>query len=52
MALSLSRFCQASRTQIIGPIASEKPATLLKVAFDELITGRPAGLVDVCLVAA
>jgi hypothetical protein len=36
----------------MGAIAGEKPAALLEVAFDELITGRPAGLVGVCLVAA
>jgi hypothetical protein len=47
--LSLPRFCQASWTQIIGPIASEKPAAVLEVTFDELITGMLAGLVAVCL---
>jgi hypothetical protein len=49
MALSLLGFCQASWTQIISPLASEKPATVLEVAFDELITGRLASLVAVCL---
>jgi hypothetical protein len=51
MALSLSGFCQASWTKIIGPIASEKPAAVLEVAFDELITGRLAGLVAICFEA-
>jgi hypothetical protein len=47
--LSLAGLGQASWTQIISPIASEKPTAVLEVAFDELITGRLAGLVAVCL---
>jgi hypothetical protein len=47
--LSLPGFCQARWTQIICPIAAEKPAAVLEVAFDELITSRLAGLVAVCL---
>src|SRR6478735_6016151 len=48
---SLAGFCQASRTQIIGPIASEKPAAVLEVAFDEIVTHRLAGFVGVRLMA-
>jgi hypothetical protein len=38
---------QTSRTQIMGAIASEKPATVLEVALDEIVTYSRARLVGV-----
>jgi hypothetical protein len=49
--LSPVGFCQASRTQIMGATAGEKPAAVLEVAFDEIVTYRLAGLVGIRLLA-
>ncbi|MBQ0819891.1 hypothetical protein KBI52_06625, partial [Microvirga sp. HBU67558] len=45
-------FCQTSRTQIMGAIAGEKPAAVLEVALDDIVTDGPARLVGVRLVAS
>jgi hypothetical protein len=47
--LRLAEVRQAGGAQVIRPIAAEKPATVLEVAFDEIITGRLASFVVVCL---